>query len=85
MHTSLGDKVTDQDYVRWRWRIAIDNLRRPTDLPGEVAHAVRRFDERSNEQANAHLVALPWRVEKEIKDQDAFGDEAVGGLPNDQR
>ena len=85
MHTSLGDKVADQDYVRWRWRIAIDNLRRPTDLPGEVAHAVRRFDERSNEQANAHLVALPWRVEKEIKDQDAFGDEAVGRLPNDQR
>jgi DNA primase len=85
MHTSLGDRATDQDYVRWRWRIAIDNLRRPSALPGEVAHAVRRFDERSNEQANAHLVALPWRVEKEIKDQDAFGDEAVGGLPDDQR
>jgi DNA primase len=71
----------ERDAVRWRWHDAVEKLRQPVERALEVATAIRRFDERSTPEANAHVLALPKRAEEEKQAQNAFEEEAASGHP----
>ena len=81
MHLNLGESAADRDFVRAHCRDALDKLRQPLERPGEIARAVQRFGERSSDDTNAHVVAVPWQVERERQERAAFENESESGFP----